>query len=126
MRKAFRKRKRSINKLSAAKKWSKQIKTDAKLLEKTSKPIRLHLLRNNDLATKVKYEKIKQIFEKELIFGTPSFELCTILQMLQETDLLAQKVHAKAAINNALPEKIENLQPPELKLSKAQNPDKNP
>ena len=46
--------------------------------------------------------------------------------MLQETDFFAQKIYTKAAIDGALPEKMEDLQPPEPKPSKAQNPDKNP
>ena len=64
MRKAFCKGKQSIKKLSTAKKRSKKIKTDAKLPKKTSKSIKLHLLRDNNLATKVKCEEIKQIFKK--------------------------------------------------------------
>ena len=126
MRKAFRKCKQSTNKPSTAKKWSKKIKTDAKLPEGTSKPTRLHFLRNNDLATRVKCEKIKQISKRESVFGALSFELCTILQMLQETDPLAQKIHTKATIDGALSEEIENLQLPEPKPNEAQNLDKNP
>ena len=126
MREASCKRKQSANKLGAAKKRSKKIKTDAKFPEGTSKPTRLYLLRDDDLATRVKREEIKQISERESVFGAPSLELYTILQMLQETDLFAQKVCAKATIDGALLERIEDLQPPELKPSEAQNPDKNP
>ena len=86
MRKASRKRKRSTNKLSAAKKRSKKIKTNAKLLEKMSKPIKLYLLKNNDFATKVKCEEIKEISETELIFGALFLEFYTVLQALQKTD----------------------------------------
>ena len=126
MREASRKRKRSANKSGAAKKRSKKIKTDAKLPEGTSKPTRLHLLRDDDLATRVKREEIKRISERESVFGAPSLELCTVLQALQETDPLAQKVRAKAAIDGALPEGMEDLQPPEPEPSEAQNPDKTP
>ena len=90
-----------------------------------SKSTKLHFLRNDDLATRVKREEIKQIFKKELVFGAPFLKLCTILQMLQKTDLLMQKIRTKAAINSALSERIEDLQLPKPKPSKAQNPDKN-
>ena len=126
MREVFRKCKQSTNESSAAKKRSKKIKTNAKLPEETSKPTRLHLLRDYDLATRIKHEKIKRISEKESIFAIPFFELCTILQVLQETDPLAQEICAKTTINIALPEGMEDLQPPEPKPSEAQNPDENP
>ena len=74
-----------------------------------SKPIRLHLLRNNDFTTRVKREEIKRISERKLVFGTLSFELCTVLQVLQETDLLAQKVRAKNTIDGASSEEMEGL-----------------
>ena len=74
-----------------------------------SKPTRFHLLRDDNLATRIKREKIKQISKKESVFGTLSFELCTILQMLHETDLLVQKVYVKTAINGALLKKIKDL-----------------
>ena len=66
-------------------------------------------MRDDNLATRVKQEKIKQIFERESVFGAPSFKLCTILQVLQETDFLAQKVYVKAAINSASLERMEDL-----------------
>ena len=91
-----------------------------------SKPIRLHFLRNDDLATRVKREEIKQIFEKKLIFGASFLKLHIILQVLQETDLLVQKVRTKAIIDGALPERMENLQLLEPKPSEAQNLYKNP
>ena len=53
-----------------------------------SKPTRLHILRDNNLATRVKCEEIKQISKKELVFGAPSFELRIVLLMQQETDPL--------------------------------------
>ena len=126
MREASRKCKQSANKSGAAKKRSKKIKTDAKLPEGTSKPTRLHLLRDDDLATRVKREKIKRISERESVFDAPFFELCTVLQTLQETDPLAQKVRAKAAIDDASLEGTKNLQPPEPESNEAQNLDKNP
>ena len=119
MREVFCKRKRSANKLGAAKKRSKKIKTDAKLPERTSKLTWLYFLRDDDLATRVKREEIKRISERESIFGALSFELCIVLQVLQETDPLAQKVRAKAAINSALLKEMENLQPPEPEPSEA-------
>ena len=60
-----------------------------------------------------------------MVFNALSFELCTILQVLQETDPLAQKVRAKTAIDGASPERMGDLQLPESKPNKAQNPDKN-
>ena len=113
MREVFCKHKQSINKLNTAKKQSKKIKTNAKLLKETLKPTKLHLLRNNNLATRVKHEKIKWIFKRELVFGTTFFKLHTVLQVLQETDFLAQKVCAKATIDGALLKRMENLQLPE-------------
>ena len=103
-----------------------KIKIDAKLAEKISKPTRLHLLRNNDLATRIKCEEIKRISEKKSGFGALSFEFYTVLQVFQKTNLFAQKVRAKATIDGASPEGIENLQPPEPERSEAQSPDKNP
>ena len=84
-----------------------------------SKPTRLHLLRNDNLATRIKREEIKRISEKELVFGTLPLELCTVLQVLQETDFFAQKIRAKAIIDGALPEGMENLQLPKPKPSEA-------
>ena len=89
MRKASRKCKWSTNKPSATKKRSKKIKTNAKLPNGMSKPTRPHFLRDNDLATRVKREKIKRIFEIKLVFSALSLKLCTVLQVLQETDPLA-------------------------------------
>ena len=76
--KAFYKCKRSTNEPSTAKNGQK-IKTNANFLEKMSRSTKLHLLRDNDLITRVKYEKIKQIFEKNWIFGALFFELYTVL-----------------------------------------------
>ena len=112
--------------MGAAKKRSKKIKTNAKLPEGTLNPTKLHLLRDNDFATRVKREKIKRISERELVFGAPFLKLCTVLQVLQETDPLTQKVCAKAAIEDALLKGMKDLQPPEPKPSEAQNLDKNP
>lgn len=86
MKKVFYKCKQNTNNISIAKKQSKKIKTNAKLPEKILKPTKLYLLRNNNLAIRVRYKKVKQIFKKELIFDFLSFELCTILQALQKTD----------------------------------------
>ena len=82
IRETFCKCKQGANKSGAAKKWSKQIKPEAKLPKRTSKPTRLHLLRDDNLATRVKCEEIKWIFERESVFGAPSLELCTVLQVL--------------------------------------------
>ena len=109
MRNASCKYKQSTNKLSAVKKIVKKIETNAKLLERMLKPTRLYHLKNNDLATRIKCEEIKQISKRKLVFGASFFELCTVLQMLQETDLFAQKIYAKAIIDGALPERIEDL-----------------
>ena len=68
------------------KKWSKKIKINAKLLKKILKPIKFHLLKNNNLAAKIKHEKIKQIFKKESIFDALFLELCIVLQVLQESN----------------------------------------
>ena len=59
IRKAFHKCKQSTNKPSAAKKWLKKIKTNAKFLEKMLKPTRFYLFRDDDFATRVKHEEIK-------------------------------------------------------------------
>ena len=107
------------------KKWSKKTKTDTKFSKKTSKLTRLHLLRDDNLVTRVKRDKIKRISKRELVFGALYFELCIVLQVLQKTDLLAWKVYAKAAIDSVSLERIEDLQLSKLKPSKAQNPDKN-
>ena len=79
MRKAFRKCKQSTNKPITAKRQSKKIKTDAKLSKKTSKPTKLYILRDDNLATRIKREEIKQISEKKSVFGAPFLELCTVL-----------------------------------------------
>ena len=82
-------------------------------------------MRDDDFATRIKQEEIKQISEKKSGFGASSFELCTILQILQKTDSLAQKVRAKAAIDSASLKGMKNLQLPKSEPSEAQNPDKN-
>ena len=126
MRKASCKCKQNTNKSSAAKKRSKKIKTNAKLSERMSKLNKLHFLRDDDLATKIKHEKIKQISKKELVFNAPFFKLCTVLQVLQKINALVQKIRAKVAIDNASLEKIRDFQLLELKPNKAQKLDKNP
>ena len=95
MRETFCKRKWSINKLSAAKKKLKKNKIDAKLSEKMSKPTKFYLLRDDNLATRVKCEEIKRIFEKKLIFSALFLKLHTILQVLQETDFLRRRYTQK-------------------------------
>ena len=58
------------------------------------------------MVAKVKHEKIKKISKKELLFSILSFKLHTVLQVLQETDQLIQKIYIKTVIGNALSEKI--------------------
>lgn len=72
-------RKQSTNNTDTTTKQLKKIKTNAKLPEETSKPIKLYLLRNDNLAVRVRCEEVKRISEKESIFGSPFFELCTVL-----------------------------------------------
>ena len=79
MKEAFCKRKWSTNKPSTSRKQSKKIRTNAKFLERMSKPTRLYLLRDNDFATRVKHKEIKQISKRELDFGVLFPELCTVL-----------------------------------------------
>ena len=73
------------------------------------KPTKFHLLRDDNLATRVKHEEIKQTSKKESVFDILSFEFHTVLQMLQETDPLAQKIRTKTVIDCTLPKGMEDL-----------------
>ena len=64
--------------------------------EETSKLVRLHLLNDANPEARVNLEDVKKIFEKESIFGAPSLELRTVLEILQESDPLAQKKRPQA------------------------------
>ena len=70
---------------------SKKIWTESKFPGITSKPTRLHLLKEDDLANKVVCQDIKAISIRESVFGSPSFELRTMLKFLQEIDPLTQE-----------------------------------
>ena len=73
------------------------------------KLIRFYNLNDNNLAVKVKCEKIKKIFKKESIFDALFLKLCIILKILQKTYYFTQKLCTETAINNALPKKIKDL-----------------
>ena len=90
--KASCKRKRSAHNAGTAKGRFKKIWTKAKLPERLSKPTRLHLLKDKGLLTRASCQEIKAISEQELVFGSPSLELRTVLKILQEYDPLVQKV----------------------------------
>ena len=60
-----------------------------KLPKVSSKPMRLHLMDDNDLDVQVERENVKEISTKKSVFRAPSIKLCTVLQILQESDLLA-------------------------------------
>ena len=90
--KASRKRKRGARGAGAAKSWSKKNWTEAKLPEGSSKPTRLHLLKNKGLLARASRQEIKAISARESVFGSPSLELRTVLKILQEYHPLAQKV----------------------------------
>ena len=62
-----------------------------KLSEVLSKPMRLHLIDDNDLDVQVAHESVKEISAKKLVFGASSIKLRTVLQILQESDPLAQE-----------------------------------
>lgn len=53
------------------------------------KPIKLYLLKDNNLLALVKCEKIKSISKKKSVFGALSFKLLTVLKMLQKTNHFA-------------------------------------
>ena len=59
--------KQNVEELDASKRQSKKIRTEAKLSEVTSKPTRLYLLKNDDLALQVDCQEIKMIFKKESV-----------------------------------------------------------
>ena len=90
-RRASKKRKQNAEELDAPKRRSKKIRTKTKLPEVTSKPTRLHLLKDDDLALRVDRQEIKAVSERESVFGAPSLELRTVLKILQEIDPLAQE-----------------------------------
>ena len=69
----------------------------------TSKPTRLHLLKDNDLLARVSREEIKEISEKESAFGAQSLKLRTVLKILRQADHLAQKTLNKDASTNNQP-----------------------
>ena len=58
--------------------------------------MRLHFLQDVDPEAWVQRENVKKISERESIFGAlslgaPSLELCTVLQILQESDSFTVK-----------------------------------
>ena len=111
---ASHKRKRSACNASAAKGWSKKIQTEAKLPERLSKPTRLYLLKDKGLLAQASRQKIKAISERELVFGSLSLELRTILKILQKYDPPAQKVtfeYTSAAKQPQADQKDEPSQP---------------
>ena len=95
------KRKQDTNlESSTANRRSKKIRTNAKSPEIASKPTRLHLLKDDDLALKRARQDIKAISERESIFGALFFELRTVLKILQELNPLARRHSAPDKINN--------------------------
>ena len=66
--------------------------------EETSKPTWLHLMDKDDLETQIKHKEIKQVFERESIFGAQLLELKTILKIQQENDMLAKEKWPQATM----------------------------
>ena len=54
--------------------------------EKLAKPVRLHLIGEDDQEAQVNRETIKKISAKNLVFSALSLELCTVLKVLQESN----------------------------------------
>lgn len=80
-----------------------------------SKPIKLYLIKDDNLKALFKKEIIKKIFEKESIFKSSSLKLTTVLKILQEANHLVQKqwlqaifdkqqVTKKGGVNPGLPQ----------------------
>ena len=79
-------RKKNSSKCAAKKHKTRDVESTQK---ETSKLIRLHLLNDANPETRVNPKDIKKISEKESIFGAPSLELHTVLEILQESNPLA-------------------------------------
>ena len=86
-----RKQKRGSEETDKVGRRSKKIRTESKFPGITSKPTRLYLLKNNNLVDRVARQDIKAVSVQESVFESPSFELRTVLKILQEIDPLAQE-----------------------------------
>lgn len=62
--------------------------TGEKLDEMTFKLTKLRFMEDNDLKAQVEKKNVKKIFEKKLIFRSPSFELSIVFKILQKIDHL--------------------------------------
>ena len=83
-----RNRKKNSSERAAKKHKTRNIES---IQEKTLKLIRLHFLNDANPEARVNPEDVKKIFEKKSIFGALSLELRTVLEILQESDSLAQE-----------------------------------
>ena len=64
--------------------------------------MRLYFLQDMDPKARVQCENVKKISEQESIFGVPLLELRTVLQILQESDLLTVKKWPQAVWHTKL------------------------
>ena len=120
--KPSRKRKRSLPGQGTAPYRSKKLRTKEKFSGVTSKPTRLHLLKDDDLESRVACQDIKLISTKESVFGALSLELRTVLKILQKLDPLAQEAFCARSDNQPRSDKEPELSPAEPAL--VQDPDR--
>ena len=99
-----RKRNRKKNSSECAAKKHKTRNVES-IQEKTLIPIKLYLLNDADFEAWVNPEDVKKISKKESIFGTPSLRLRMVLEILQESDPLAQEKRPQAVWHAKLIEK---------------------
>ena len=76
--------------------------------EKLAKPVRLHLMGENDQEAQVNRETIKKISVKDSVFSILSLELCTIFKVLQKSNQLAQKKQSQIVMASLTPQKVES------------------
>ena len=89
---AFRKYKQSCTKQNIALlRKSKKLQTNAKLLKIMSKPMWLYFLKDNNLESRVVCQDIKKISKQKSVFHALSFELRTVLKIMQKINPFAQE-----------------------------------
>ena len=76
--------------------------------EESAKPVRLHLMGEDDREAQVNRETIKKISAEDSVFGAPSLEFRTVLKVLQESDQLAQEERSRIVMASTTPQEAES------------------